>query len=207
MSSDELEKKRAWARAAGKIWNALVGKESERRPMAILFVLSLIGVLLVVGVSTTRYLRHRKLAQDRAARLKKNEPCVEMSCAFSAMEELAQKNAALAEIQAATVNLGEFQIGLVGMGDGRPGRSGLRLEVEIAVEFDSGNTGRWVSGGLVPARNEVLAAVGALTGLTREDLMTPKGKDMVRERIRDRLNGWLASGRVKGIHFSKFLIQ
>jgi flagellar basal body-associated protein FliL len=201
------ERKPAWVLAAGRIWQALVGRGSERRPMALLFVLSLIGVLAVGAISTRRYLKYRKIAQERAARMKKKEPCVEMSCAFSAMEELAKKNAALAEIKASTVNLGEFEIGLVGLGDGRPGRSGMRLELEVAIEFDSGDTGRWVSSSLAPARSELVGSVGSLTGLTREDLMTPEGKSKVRERIRERMEKWLPSGKVKGIYFSKFLLQ
>jgi flagellar basal body-associated protein FliL len=207
MSSHQPETGRTWALAARKIWEALLGEDGERRRMALVFFVSLVGVLVVGGVSTTRYLRFRKIAQERAARLKKNEPCVEMSCAFSAMEELAKKNAELAEIKAATVNLGEFEIGLVGLGDGRPGRSGMKLQLEIAIEFDSANAGRWASANLAPTRSEVLGSVGALQGLTRDDLMTPRGKEMVRDRIREQLNHWLPSGKVKGVHFRKFLIQ
>jgi flagellar basal body-associated protein FliL len=122
------------------------------------------------------------------------------------MEELAKKNAAIAEIKAATVALGEFQIGLVGLGDGRQGSSGIKLELELAVEFESGDTGRWVLANLTPAKSEVMAAIGGLTGLTREDLMTPEGKAKVREQIRERVDQWLPSGKIKGIYFNKFLL-
>jgi Flagellar basal body-associated protein FliL len=190
------------------ILKALLHGNWNQRRMAVLFFVSLAGAALSGGVATSRYLEARRIARERAERMAgKDTSCVEMSCAFNAMEELAQKKAALAEIRDATVSLGEFEVGLVGLGDGRQGRSGMSLEVELAIEFDSGQTGRWVAANLSPARNEVLGSIGTLTGLTREDLLTPEGKAKVREQIRERVDSWLPSGKIKGIYFSKFLLQ
>ena len=189
------------------IIHALLRGSSRDRRMALLFVVSLLAAIGITGIGAARYFRARRLAQEREARMaKKDTSCVEMSCAFNAMEELAKKNAAIAEIKAATVALGEFQIGLVGLGDGRQGSSGIKLELELAIEFDSGGTGRWVLANLTPAKSEVMAAIGGLTGLTREDLMTPEGKAKVREQIRERMDQWLPSGKIKGIYFNKFLL-
>jgi hypothetical protein len=198
-----------------QIWRVLISGEGGNRRLALLFFLSSVGAIWVSQLGISRFLNYRKLEAQRAARMSKDKaPCVEMSCAFNEMEELAKKKSEIAEIKAAMVNLGDFELALVmpsePLGERRaatPGHSGMTLGVEISVEFDSGDTGRWVQANATPARSEVLAAAAALSGMTRADLLSVEGKARVRDRIRDRLDAWLPSGKVKGVYFSKFLLE
>ncbi len=183
---------------------ALIVGPAPRRRMAILLVVGLLGSLGVIGVGTARYIRFARVAAEKARRHAQGaDDCKELKCTFNKLEDLAKQKAALAEIRDATVALGDFEVTLVGLGNGQ---KEVKLELDVAVEFDSAETGRWVAANKSPVRSEVLGAAATLTGFTREDLLTPEGKARVRERIRDRLDQWLPSGKVKGIYFSRFLL-
>lgn len=183
---------------------ALLVGPAPRRRMALLMITGIIGGLVVIGVGTARYIRFARVAAEKARRHSQgSDDCKELKCTFNKLEELAKQKTALAEIRDATVTLGEFEVSLVGLGNGQ---KGVKLELDVAVEFDSAETGRWVAANKDPVRSEVLGAAATLTGFTREDLLTAEGKARIRERIRDRLDQWLPSGKVKGIYFSRFLL-
>ncbi len=133
--------------------------------------------------------------------------CRELKCSLNALEAHIQKQQALAEVRDATVSLGDLQVALVGTGSGRKGESGVVLELEIAVQFDSAETGRWVAANLAPVRSEVFNSIAMLTHLTRADVLEPEGKLLIRDRVRDRMNSLLPSGTVKQVYFNKFVVK
>jgi flagellar basal body-associated protein FliL len=174
---------------------------SVRRALAVLSVLFLAGSLGLTGWALNRIApkgpRHQENLED----------CKEMKCTLALLEKHIHEKEAREAIRDSSVNLGEFELSLVGLGSGERGESAVLLELDVSVQFDSAETGRWVSANLAPVRGLVVGSISMITQLTKADLMTPEGKAIVRDRIRERVASSLPSGKVRDVYFNKFLLK
>lgn len=174
---------------------------SLRRLMAFFSVILLASS---VGLSLWGFRR----ISSRGPKTQENlEDCKELKCTLTVLEKHIQEKEAREAIRDSSVNLGEFEVSLVGLGSGDRGRGGVLLELDVFVQFDSAETGRWVSANLGPVRGLVVGSISTLTQLTKADLMTPEGKAIIRDRIRERIGSTLPSGTVKEVYFNKFLLH
>ncbi len=177
------------------------GGFSVRRALAVIAVILLSGSLALTGWALKR------VASKSPKQQQKLEDCKEMKCTLAVLERHIQEKEAIEAIRDSSVNLGEFELALVGLGNGERGQSGVLLEVDVSVQFDSAETGRWVSSNLAPIRGLVVGSISTLTNLTKADLMTLEGKAIIRDRIRERVAATLPSGKVKDIYFNKYLLR
>ena len=81
------------------------------------------------------------------------------------------------------------------------------MEIDVTVHTDSAEAGRWLTANREPIRNLVIAEIGAITNLTRADMMTLEGKTLVRERVSKRVSQSLPSGRIREIYFNKYVLR
>jgi len=177
-----------------KVANAWNKPELGQRHLVFLFVLGLVGSISFFSMVMSRLRVH----PDTHAKVEvKLDPA-------KALEEMARKKAQLLEAKQSMVDLGLFDGTLVSVPGGT---SGVHVELEIAVEFDSGATGSWVSANLGPARSATLGAVATLSGLSRKDLLTAEGKERIRDQVRSHIDDFLPSGRVKDVYFSKYVVH
>lgn len=173
-----------------KMWKALVDPALGQRHLALLFIAGLIGSVTFFSIGMSRHLHSR-------GRVKAHE--AEHVDPAQAMEAMARKKAELAEAKQAMVRMGSFEGAVVD--------AGVQIELEISVEFDSGSTGKWISANFDPARSAVLGAVATVRGVGRQKLLTPEGKERIRDQVRAHLDDLLPSGRVKDVFFTKFVIH
>jgi flagellar basal body-associated protein FliL len=174
---------------------------SARRAMAVVSVLFLAGSLGLTGWALKRIVAQGPRHQEKL------EDCKEMKCTLAVLEKHIEEKEAREAIRDSSVNLGEFEVSLVGLGSGERGQDGVLLEIDVSVQFDSAETGRWVLANLAPVRGLVVGSISMITELTKADLMTPEGKAIVRDRIRERVASTLPSGKVKDVYFNKFLLK
>lgn len=174
---------------------------SARRVLAVLSVLFLAGSVGLTGWALKRIAAKGPKKQENL------EDCKEMKCTLAVLEKHIEEKEAREALRDASVNLGEFEVSLVGPGSGERGESGVLLEIDVSIQFDSAETGRWVSSNLAPVRGLVVGSISMITQLTRADLMTPEGKAIVRDRIRERVASTLPSGKVRDVYFNKFLLR
>lgn len=173
-----------------KMWKALVEPSLGQRHLALLFLVGLAGSVTFFWIGMSRHLKARP--RTHAHEAAHADPA-------EAMEALARKKAEAAEAKQSMVRMGLFEGSVVD--------AGVRIELEISVEFDTGATGRWISANLDPARSAVLGAVATVRGVSSQKLLTPEGKERIREQVRAHLDDLLPSGRVKDVYFTKFVIH
>lgn len=177
------------------------GGLSLRRFLAIVSLILLSGSL---GFSLWAF---QRMADRRPKAQNKLEECKELKCTLSVLEAHIKEQEAMAAVRDASVNLGQFELSLVGIGNGERGQSGILLEMDVSVQFDSAETGRWVRANLAPLRGLVAGSMSTLTHVTKADLMTPEGKAIIRDRIRDRVAQSLPSGKVRDVYFNAYLLK
>jgi flagellar basal body-associated protein FliL len=163
-------------------------------------------LFFIASVGLSGWAVKRIVAASRKGKSEKEE-CRQLKCSLEALEEQIKKKAELAEIQDAVVSFGNFEIALVGLGNGRKGESGMSLEMDVAIRFDSADTGRWVKANQDSVRGEIFDAVSTLRDLTRADLLEAEGKFAIRDKIQDRVTRAIPSGKIQEIYFSRFLVR
>ena len=162
---------------------------------------------IALSVVLTAWGAKRMLSANAGAKSSKGgevEECKQLKCTLNALEAHIKKQEKLAEVRDAYANLGEFEVQLVGPGSGQ---SEVTVELDITVQADSAEAGRWLTANKEPIRNLMISEVGTITQMTRADLMTAEAKTLIRDRIRDRVSQSLPSGKVKEVYFNKYVLR
>lgn len=101
---------------------------------------------------------------------------------------------------AQTVNLEQFTVNL-STSVGTPPRF---ARVMIAVEVPSGDTASELNQKMAQVRN---AVIDLFNSKRPADLQTGEGRNFLKEEIRNALNSFLVTGKVKGVFFSNFQVS
>ena len=173
----------------------------SRRLIAVLSLVFFAGAL---GFSF-RALQH--LGHFQANTKQNLEDCKEFKCTLQALEAKIQEEARLAAIRDSVVGFGEFEVAVLDAGAAPAGTAKTVLEMDVSVQFDSAETGRWVMANIIPIRGAVMNSVATLGDLTRADLMGARGKSVIRDRIRDRLTQSLPTGRIREVYFNSYVLK
>jgi hypothetical protein len=101
------------------------------------------------------------------------------------------------------LDLGRFSIQL----KGEPNAQALRAngskaglaDVSLVLECDSPETYEYLEQRSAQVRNEI---TGALDAVDREELLSRLGKNRLKSRVKDQVNGWLPKGKVLNVYIS-----
>jgi flagellar FliL protein len=85
-----------------------------------------------------------------------------------------------------------------------PGTPSRFARVVVAVEVSSGEAATEINTKMAPVRN---AIIDLFNSKRPADLQTGEGRNFLKEEIRNALNGFLVSGKVKGVFFSNFAVS
>jgi len=191
-----------------EILGAFRVKDGRVRRMALLFVVSAIGIFMVSGLSIYRVISViRKHQEEQKSR-----------DAAQSMSEFFARQADESQRKTHVVILGEFSFEVkdspvyrdpeVTEEEFRRAQGAVGVmqmaEAEIILECVTDETCRFIEKALPAARNQV---TNVLIEIEREDLMTREGKRRVRKQIVDRINAWLGSARVTNAYFSKLVLD
>lgn len=97
-----------------------------------------------------------------------------------------------------TQELGNFTVNLADSGSGAFVKAGVSVEVsnaETVAELTSRD----------PQVKDIVISV--LSARTMGEVATPQGKEALKREIRERINGLLTKGKVKGVFFTEFVFQ
>lgn len=84
-----------------------------------------------------------------------------------------------------------------------PGTPPRFARVVVAIEVPSTETAQEVAQKMAPVRNAIL---DLFNSKRPGDLQTGEGRNFLKEEIRNALNGFLITGKVKGVFFSNFVV-
>ncbi len=187
--------------------------------MSILFWFSLLGFLILAGVTTRETLiRWRQRADNQAlAALIAEAPDLPIlhwaqfdgvEGARKRMMELRNK-AKERDVKERTLSLGEFQVEMAPLPGAVPYRGVLQLaQLELTIECDKVETCTFLSTHLIQVKNEI---TNALTPLDRREVMTSDGKRRVKRSIISRVNKWIGtqneSGQLSEVYIVKLLVS
>lgn len=98
-----------------------------------------------------------------------------------------------------TESLGEFKLFL-----SPEGKERIELRVDIVAECSTQDACTYLKDHLPQSRDVVLPV---LSSSTREELLSPESKNLIRRRIAERLNAIPMSGKILQVHFSDMTIE
>ena len=85
------------------------------------------------------------------------------------------------------------------------GTQGIRfLNITLALEFTNPDVEKELTEKEVQLRDIL---IGILVSKTLEDIDSSEEKDMLKEEIREKVNGLLKSGKIRKVYFSNFVMQ
>lgn len=183
-------------RAVSYLFLGLKSSDRPTRRMAVVFVTSLLGILIVSGLAVGRY---RQVKTIQALEKRETESrAKQIAEAYETKVDEAKK-------RMISLSLGDFTLELFHISDPRKLSRVLNIvEMEVVVECDTDETCMFIEGNVVKAKNQV---ANALNPMDREEIMSKEGKAKLKRKITHQLNTWLLRGKVLTVYFSKLVIS
>jgi flagellar basal body-associated protein FliL len=177
------------------LFTSLFHYDLPTRRMSLMFMVSLMSAVVVMGISANRFIAHRKAVKLLEARLAAQQ--------LKEQELLRQEES---KRQVNTVSLGSFTLEIKPEPPVRRGGMGIvnMAEVELVLLCDSEETCEHISRHKVQVRNQLTQV---FLPLDREEVMSKEGKRRIRAAVVKKLNSWLNHGKVNDLYFSKLIIH
>jgi flagellar basal body-associated protein FliL len=191
-------KKSRAAGLGGTIAEVLAGLKSPDKPTrngAILFVVSLCGIVFVMGLAGVHVWEDRKNIQVQMNQSEQGKN----------LDEFIKKQAEEAKKKYSMQTLGTFTIQLKTIEGQKPAPGVMNLaEIEVQAKCDEVETCQRLEEGSAQVRNEITSSLGPMD---RDVLLTKEGKSRLKKKLLDRLNAWLPKGKIEELYFSKLVIS
>lgn len=166
------------------------------RNAALLFILSLVGIVFVLIMGGTYFWQSRKLMHDKLANTGE---------AGKNLGDFIKKQSDEAKRKFSFQSLGTFNIELKPIDPETKAKGVMNMaEVEIEVQCDKKETCDFLEGQSAKVKDEVTQV---FTATERDELLSKEGKKRMKKKIIDRLNLFLTEGRVEDLFFSKLIIN
>ena len=164
-------------------------------------MLAVVNLILVLGIGTVVYLQFQKdKHRESVADINPvEEPAAHEEAKTD--EHGAKKDAGKTgpKVGAQVITFEQFTVNL-STSAGTPPRF---ARVVIAVEVASGETAQELNQKIPQVRNAIL---DLFNSKRPSDLQTGEGRNFLKEEIRNALNSFLVTGKVKGVFFSNFVV-
>jgi len=98
-----------------------------------------------------------------------------------------------------TISLDQFTVNLTSPGSATP----KFVRVNISIEVPDTQTEQEVTAKMAQIRNVV---IDLFNSKRPSDLATGEGRDYLKEEIRNAINGFMVSGKIKGVFFTNFAL-
>lgn len=180
-----------------EILKSLGSPDRPTRKMALVFILSAIGFVSVLGAMAKRF-QDRKSARTVAS-LQEEED------AGKNLGEFLKRQAEEARQKATLVDLGSFLVELKSMPGAATGKSVLNLaEVDLVLLCDDKDTRDQIQSRLSMVRDQVTRFFSAMD---REELLSKDGKKRLKKNVLERLNSTLEGGKVKDVYITRLILS
>jgi flagellar basal body-associated protein FliL len=181
----------------GEVFQGLRSPDVPTRNAAVLFVLSLIGIVFVAILAGNYFWQSRKAMHDELANTGE---------AGKNLGDFIKKQSDDAKRKFTFQSLGTFNIELKPADpEGKTPKGVLNMaEVEIQVQCDKKDTCDYLDGQNAKVKDEVTQV---FTAMERDELLSKEGKKRMKKKIIDRLNLFLTEGKVEDLFFSKLIIN
>lgn len=179
-----------------QVVESLGSKDRPSRRMALLFVLSVAGLITTLVVGAVRFFSRPADAPVELTGVQQNAKKI---------SDFVQKQVDISKQRLSFFQLGTFTIELKTVEGSRPARGVLNLaEVEIYVQCDEVKTRDFLFAHMAQMRDRVTKV---LPVMDREELLTREGKKLVKNRIKKELNEFIPSGEIVDVHFSRLMLN
>jgi flagellar basal body-associated protein FliL len=179
-----------------EVFQGLRSSDVPTRNAAVLFLLSLLGIILVLILAGNYFWQSRKLMHDELANTGE---------AGKNLGDFIKKQSDEAKRKFTIQSLGTFNIELKPGDPDQKAKGVLNMaEVEIQVQCDKKETCDFLEGESAKVKDEVTQV---FTAMDRDDLLSRDGKKKMKKKIIDRLNLFLTEGKVEDLFFSKLIIN
>jgi flagellar basal body-associated protein FliL len=190
-----LKKKdrRSLIRDLPQAFSSVLSPDPPTRKMAVLFILSFIGLVSVGSVLMQRYWAEKKVTLVKEAqRVAKR------------IAEHIKKDSEQIKLRASVISLGSFtwEIKETVSAKRSPG-SISSAEVEIVLQCDSIDTRDYIQENMVKVRDQLS---NIFTSVDRAELMTREGKRKIKRTAIRRLNEWMSHGKIEDLYISKLIM-
>jgi len=98
-----------------------------------------------------------------------------------------------------TISLDQFTVNLTSPGSATP----KFVRVNISIEVPDSQTEQEVTAKMAQIRNVI---IDLFNSKRPSDLATGEGRDYLKEEIRNAINGFMVSGKIKGVFFTNFAL-
>ena len=164
-------------------------------------ILSVVNLILILGIGAVVFLQFQKdKHKESVADIQANAPAAEAANTEGHGEHGAEGKAAPKANAEKIVTLEQFTVNL-STSVGMPPRF---ARVVIAVEVPSEDTSQELNQKMPQVRN---AIIDLFNSKRPADLQNGEGRNYLREEIRNALNSFLITGKIKGVFFSNFAIS
>lgn len=186
----------SFRKSVSEIFLSFKSPDRATRYVSLLFFASLFGVGWIIFITAEHYARQR--ARELRQALSENDQARHLNEFFKKQSEEAKQ-------KTSTVTIGSFTIELKDLPNQKniPGVMNM-AEIEMVLECDGKDTRVFVEKNLDLVRNQVTSLLFAMD---REELMSKEGKRRLKKIIQERLNGWLPSGRIEDLYFSRLVVS
>jgi flagellar basal body-associated protein FliL len=179
-----------------EVFQGLSSPDVPTRNAAILFVLSLAGIVFVLILAGSYFWQSRKLMHDELANT---------GDAGKNFGEFIRKQSEEAKRKYTFQSLGTFNIELKPVDSEVKAKGVMNMaEVEIQAQCDKKETCEFLEDQSAKVKDEVTQV---FTAMERDELLSKEGKKRMKKKIIDRLNLFLTEGKVENLFFSKLIIN
>lgn len=159
-------------------------------------ILGVLNLLLILGIGAVVFLQHQKdKHQESVADIDPSadgHAVAEGGHGEAGAPQAAKNTAQVITFEQFTVNLSTS-----------PGTPPRFARVVIAVEVASADTAQELTSKTPQVRNAIL---DLFNSKRPSDLQTGEGRNFLKEEIRNALNSFLVTGKVRGVFFSNFVV-
>lgn len=165
---------------------------ASKKGLILWIVLGVVALVIAAGVPTAYFMMKKTGQQTEEVKSdaaeQDNAPAVEGAGETEELGEEEERLGAIFPLETFVVNL-----------------SGSKyLRTQMQLEFEGHDIPPKFSARLVPTRDAIITL---LTKKTPEDLATPKGKEGLRNEVKELVNEILKKEEVKRVYFTQFVIQ
>jgi len=177
-----------------QIFLGLFSKDKFARRMSALFFLSVFGLLWVFSsVFHALFIGDGYFSNEK-----------QLGTQAQNMARLIEKQNVAAYYRSATLRLGKFSVPLkLEEQNTKTHQRTYIAELVIDVECDEKKTCQYIEKNISKVRDQVLETI---SGITKKQAMSKRGKDRLREKLTMVLNHFLKSGEIKNVFFSHFIM-
>jgi flagellar FliL protein len=169
------------------------GAEAKKGSKKLLLIVAGLALVLLLGGVPAVYFLALKKPAPAVEELEVEVPDEETGTMEGAEDELEVSEGE--ESLGAIIPFDTFVVNLTG---------GKYVRVQLQVEFETLDVPSRFYSRMVPMRDGVISL---LTQQVGDDLLTPKGKENLRTKIRELMNDTLRKDEVRRVYFTQFVIQ